>query len=557
MLVTNQTLCQTYASPAVTVSSSWVNVGICYSCYYSEKSSNEQVASFPRHQLYEGLISGPKSRLGDRPCTNYQVHARLLPQITGRSATNGITNFDGNSTDLQNYLRLKFTDRPTVIGECAFNSNMSGTAIIHPSWGSFQLRNNPIITGQRNQSIKIRSTGYYWIPLSSVQFGLVRTSVTVSQYENATSIYMDAVSVTLTSWVESFKLVNGVYTSTQSAGTTLRCSSRKSDTYALAMGCINGNLNPLALGGEIWSSFDHHIDDSKPHLTMTYSDAADSRCSNPVSHKALQERLAMGMLVCSNTTNENYPSNSQWHDMSLTALDNCAYTSCNSIAFLRDFRRFGSEIEDGLKLLKNPLSLKAWSSLYLGVRYGSRLTMSDLKSIGDGLREAKYRLKSKRFSVVRSKLTTDLQVNYKGWTAKREMIFKIGYRTDKDLLHLVTVNLYNWGLLPTTENLWDLVPYSFVLDWFVGINKLCSAIDRRGLEQSLDILGCTYSYKDTYTTTIDLTEFGYEATTVSYTVYHRYTRSSLPHATLFVDWGHSSSINLVDAVFLLIQRILK
>lgn len=51
------------------------------------------------------------------------------------------------------------------------------------------------------------------------------------------------------------------------------------------------------------------------------------------------------------------------------------------------------------------------------------------------------------------------------------------------------------GLAPNAYNLWDLVPFSFVVDWFVGIGDFLEGITQYGRVAAYDIMSVTTSWK--------------------------------------------------------------
>jgi len=52
------------------------------------------------------------------------------------------------------------------------------------------------------------------------------------------------------------------------------------------------------------------------------------------------------------------------------------------------------------------------------------------------------------------------------------------------------------GFAPTLENIWDLIPYSFVVDWFIDIGGLLERVDTRLRLLRLNIRYTTMSKKD-------------------------------------------------------------
>lgn len=55
-----------------------------------------------------------------------------------------------------------------------------------------------------------------------------------------------------------------------------------------------------------------------------------------------------------------------------------------------------------------------------------------------------------------------------------------------------------FGLDPTLAKLWDVVPYSFIVDWFLPIQDFLSYIDEVGEALSSEVLDVWYSYETSY-----------------------------------------------------------
>lgn len=64
------------------------------------------------------------------------------------------------------------------------------------------------------------------------------------------------------------------------------------------------------------------------------------------------------------------------------------------------------------------------------------------------------------------------------------------------------------GLLPTLSRIWQLLPFSFVVDWFTNMSKRLHLVDDQILWLALRVAFCTHSYKVTYYPSEDyLSEF--------------------------------------------------
>lgn len=70
-----------------------------------------------------------------------------------------------------------------------------------------------------------------------------------------------------------------------------------------------------------------------------------------------------------------------------------------------------------------------------------------------------------------------------------------GNYIEKDLA-LVGAYFDALGLQLNPAILWDLVPFSFVVDWFVNVGDMLENLGKRNLEPSVTVLDCCYSVKE-------------------------------------------------------------
>lgn len=74
-------------------------------------------------------------------------------------------------------------------------------------------------------------------------------------------------------------------------------------------------------------------------------------------------------------------------------------------------------------------------------------------------------------------------------------------------------SLYTYGLQPNFYTLWDMIPFSFMVDWFIPIGEMASAIDAKNhfTETNYDIKKICYS-------------ISYDVTDDDGSIHHQYTR---------------------------------
>lgn len=105
--------------------------------------------------------------------------------------------------------------------------------------------------------------------------------------------------------------------------------------------------------------------------------------------------------------------------------------------------------------------LKDLSNIFLSVKYGLRLTLADLSDLRTEIFRD-YKPIQTVTAVVPAPYGTLRYTQYYQPFANCSKIEEILVRGD---------------LLPDLSNLWDLIPYSFVVDWFLNIGDIAASID--------------------------------------------------------------------------------
>lgn len=193
------------------------------------------------------------------------------------------------------------------------------------------------------------------------------------------------------------------------------------------------------------------------------------------------------------------PSSEEFGAVCQRAVDNINYVSINTAAYLKDLKDFGSELEAIKRLVRNPKNPKSWASLFLNSQYGSRLTISDtFELINAMIRTAKQMnrgMRKKKWNTCRARIAST--TTYFGTSCTRQINYKVYYKPYDSGIKSYVQKLAQWDLLPTFGNLWDFLPYSFVVDWFIDIGGLLESIDTAVQAETLDVVGVLWSTKDT------------------------------------------------------------
>jgi hypothetical protein len=154
--------------------------------------------------------------------------------------------------------------------------------------------------------------------------------------------------------------------------------------------------------------------------------------------------------------------------------------------------RKGILIQDILRKLTDPRKVERASNQYLQVRYALRPLVYEVLGLIEAIRESdrptrsrfKYFLKD---SDVVQAYDSGEYIFPTSWNVMRH--FKFGWRLDKTTFYSVSggvlaevlLDTYSWaqrlGLHSPVQSGWELVPFSFVVDWFCNTAKLAASFD--------------------------------------------------------------------------------
>lgn len=144
----------------------------------------------------------------------------------------------------------------------------------------------------------------------------------------------------------------------------------------------------------------------------------------------------------------------------------------------------------------NP-SLRKLASLELSSKYGIQLTVKDVMSIHE--RWSKLHKDPSNLKTARSIHRRSDQVSVPGGgtaNLSKYTAVKVWYRSmAKSPFHNAVWSMFNHGVYPSVENSWDMVPYSFCLDWFIDVSRTCRQLDSGVLATLLPVELVLYGFK--------------------------------------------------------------
>lgn len=258
-----------------------------------------------------------------------------------------------------------------------------------------------------------------------------------------------------------------------------------------------------------------------------------------------------------NLTSTQLATSAQRSSLARDAIEGLNSFDSNLLAYGSDLRKTGDSIKSVLQLTRNFRSPKAWASAWLSGRFGDRLTISDTRELLESLEKSLRR--NRNYGQGRARAVTQIEYNVGSqiYSIEEELkYFLIAYNDSYDSLMTTVSNLMRWDAWPTLENTWDMVPLSFVVDWFLPVSDLLKQIDASVEAPYIKIksqyMGRRITVSTTYSPTQELPVCG----TVVARYYTRHPHGVLGEVKPFdfvADLPSFSIVNAGDALALLVQ----
>lgn len=216
---------------------------------------------------------------------------------------------------------------------------------------------------------------------------------------------------------------------------------------------------------------------------------------------------------------------------------------------------WGGGIKAVLDVADNMSDPKAWASAWLSNRFGDRLeyntSLDLLDAVWEKLLTVPIPSKYSGFNVTRASLSTP----YGGGQLTRRMRLVCSNDSVSSLMTAVK-KFMDWDAWPTLENTFDLIPLSFVVDWFTNLSVILDNVDQMVYRQYLKCELCESSAKLEIPLQIRTdrpgTLYHFEGKII---LYSRRGSSIIPEFGILEGWDPRlpSLTNIVDGASLLCQ----
>lgn len=243
---------------------------------------------------------------------------------------------------------------------------------------------------------------------------------------------------------------------------------------------ITLDTTPQAYYWENYNSFSYRYNASMRSLIDSCNGNTRSISVNSTNRKAysasadllLTTGLKPQLLVC---------AMSDCYSNILTQLQGCTTNSIDNIAqimgILTSLRRPIQSIYDlagiGSTMSIGKAAIKDAAQLYLQDKYAVQTSLSDIQSYRDNVKNLEA---ISSYSAFTKASTT----GYDGGVLRCTAYFNSSNYIPTTLIE----QLRNFGFSLNLVNTWDMIPYSFVVDWLLGIEPILHTLDQMAIENN-------------------------------------------------------------------------
>jgi hypothetical protein len=235
-------------------------------------------------------------------------------------------------------------------------------------------------------------------------------------------------------------------------------------------------------------------------------------------------------------------------DLAMEASKKVNANQVNMVAFLRDLRN----PKDMIPKLRNLAKLKDYASSYLATKYGLLPTIDDIKSIVEAFQRAKPYIDRNGLRTYNAVSSQNKQVG----SITYELIqrIKIAIENEDSEFAALAQKIESMGFALTLQNVWDLIPYSFVIDWFVNVGDLLERSDARMRLMRLNVRYSTMSRKDIRSVQVNPTIDSPISGTLRVVRYQRWTEDHCPEPPLILASTPNPASHWLEGGALIVQR---
>lgn len=337
-----------------------------------------------------------------------------------------------------------------------------------------------------------------------------------------------------------------------SATTVTLKSTQYNSNPSVPSSTIPGDWSKSRSWNEIISAVQKCTSGSAPQLNTSSYPLRVGATSSTMSVDAV--KYAVGSTVVP-ILKRNFPwTYENYGSLAYQAAENLSPRNLNLIELIHDLHN-PKEVIEMITNLGKIRGLRGRAGDYLSVHYGILPTISDLQKLwGRFHRMAPHHDRFGSQTASAGSLQTKTIGNVQGTLSQHAKIAIID--EDEGLVSIMD-RLDTVGILPNLERIWDLVPYSFIIDWFLDVGGLLKRLDQRSWISRHKIRYVTMSCKESRSTTLSPTATSPWVGTVTWERYQRWVSDQCPTPPLLLSNNSTTSSHWLEAAALIIQHATK
>lgn len=183
-------------------------------------------------------------------------------------------------------------------------------------------------------------------------------------------------------------------------------------------------------------------------------------------------------------------------ELCVSGLEGIHATSLNGFAFLADINVIKQGIDVILALKNPPKTLKELADFYLSEKFGLSATVRDYAQLYDDTTLFLDRVtKLAEHADYKARARDRVLIERDDLFIHQARSFTAYLNNYPDKVMEVLNTIADWGLYPTAKNGWDLIPFSFVCDWFTNVSDRLRAWDYNNARLRYDCIVSMQSVK--------------------------------------------------------------
>jgi hypothetical protein len=195
------------------------------------------------------------------------------------------------------------------------------------------------------------------------------------------------------------------------------------------------------------------------------------------------------------------------------------------------------------ELFRSAGSVKDFASFWLANRYGDRLSIGGFADLVKSLSDEFLTIRARTTRYIRGKARKQDTVSDGYCTVSVRACSDLAITPkDSNALMKLIRSAYEWDFYPSLGNVWDAIPLSFVVDWFVNVGDIYKSVDRMVQSRYYDVAAILQSLKAEAVDPL--------FPTVNHVFYRREVGHSLHLGVDSVKLGLPGLINVIDGAAL-------